>query len=189
MSERGKMLDNDELGTAFGEIDTDPGKTMKVAVTSDEPVPASQGGVVSGTIGSSRDELSDTLVDTPLVISADPVDEDVDDDWAKAQIGKMNENERLALKGRIEKILMARRVRGLNEVVDIIGDCMPDGVRKPELCNKDSSRVVQVVEDDVKDSAMVIDFMIMGMPNKISIEENGVRIYVNFGPKYVLYAE
>lgn len=179
---------SDELGTAFGEIDTDPAKTMNVAVTPDELVSASTTGVVSGAIGSSRDDLFNTLVNVPLVISADPV-EDVDDEWARAQIGKMSDRERVVLKARIEEALRERRVRGLVEVVDIVSDCMPDGVRKPVLCDEDSSRVVQVVEADVNDPEMVIDFHIMGMPNKIVIEENSVRIYVSFGPKFILYAK
>lgn len=137
-----------------------------------------------------HDELCATLVDTPpSVISEDPVDEDVDEKWAKAQIGMMNEAERSNLMERIEEMLHKKQPRGLNEVVDLVGECMPDGVKKPKLCDKESSRVIQVVEDEVPDQDMIIDFNIMGMPNKMFVGENGVKIYVSFGSKYVLYAK
>jgi hypothetical protein len=174
-----EFKNSDVQSTAFGEIDTDPGKSADEAVEFDN--------TVSGTIDDGRGELSDTLVNIPLVISKFPV-EDVGDDYS-SPIGVMSENDKSVLKDRITKALRKAQVRGLREVVDVVAKCMPDGVRKPELCDRKSSRVVQVVEDEVQNPEMVIEFSIMGMPNKISIEKNRVRIYVSFGPKYVLYAE
>jgi hypothetical protein len=133
--------------------------------------------------------LSDTLVGVSSVMSADPVEE-MDNAKARALISKMNVNERKAVKGRIEEVLKEVYVRGLRDVVGLLGNCMPSGVKKPKLCDISSSRGVRLIDPDALDPETSLTLHIKKVICKISVEEYGVKMYVNLlDTGFVLYCE
>ncbi len=124
------------------------------------------------------------------VIVEDEIYEMSSDVRADALIGRMNEEEREAVKSTIERALLDMNVKVLEEVVNILRVCVPVGVRKPELCSGDSSRGICCwVEENVPDTEMTINFRVEGMDCKINVEEDGVKMYVSIGPKFVLYCK
>lgn len=132
---------------------------------------------------------SDTLVGIRSVMSADPV-ENMDDARVRALMSKMNINERKAVKGRIEEVIVRRYIKRLREVVDILCDCMPLGVKKPKLCDVRSNRGVRLIDPDVLDLETSITLHIKGVICKISVEEDGVKMYVKISDtEFVLYCE
>lgn len=184
MPENEKFLDSDDLKPVAGEIDCDPSDTLKgLAIpvdimVEDEIVMAD---IVSGTADSHIEPS--VVTDEPGVIRQNV--------RSITLCSRMTVNEREVVKNQIEDVIFKRLVRGLEEIVDILSEFMPTGIRKPKLCNGDPRHNICCrFEKDLLDiEEVTINFRVKGMDCKIIVEDDGVEMYVSIGPKYVLYCK